>query len=74
MNIDVQFLIQILIYALSFGTFYGTTTIRLKNLEQKMDKHNNFIQRIYSLEDKVKNANQKLNKLFNDSYNFNKDA
>ncbi len=73
MNFDTEFFLQILIYALSFGTFYGTTTTRLKNLEQKMDKHNSFIERIYSLEDKVKNANYKLNKIFNDTYNFKKD-
>ncbi len=73
MSFDNEFLLQILIYALSFGTFYGTTTTRLKNLEQKMDKHNSFIERIYSLEDKVKSANAKLNKMFNDTYNYKKE-
>ncbi len=53
MNIDTQFLLQMLVYALSFGTFYGATSVRLKNLEVKMDKHNNLIDRVYKLEHKI---------------------
>ncbi len=63
MSVDTQFLIQMLIYSLSFGVFYGTTTVRLKTLEQKMDKHNNMIVRIYSLEEHSKNMNEKINEI-----------
>ncbi len=63
MSVDTQFLVQMLIYSLSFGVFYGTTTIRLKNLEQKMDKHNNVIERIYSLEEHSKSMSEKINEI-----------
>lgn len=51
------------------GTFGGIiassklTVYRIKQLENKVDKHNNFAQRIPLLEEKVKVINHRLNDL-----------
>ena len=51
------------------GTFGGIvasnrlTIYRLKELEKKVDKHNNIVERTYILEGKVDNACEKLKRL-----------
>lgn len=51
------------------GTFSGIitssklTVYRIKQLENKVDKHNNFAQRIPLIEEKVKVINHRLNDL-----------
>lgn len=51
------------------GTFGGIitsselTVYRIKQLENKVDKHNNFAQRIPLIEEKVKVINHRLNDL-----------
>ncbi len=65
MIVDVQFWLQMIIYAISFGVFYGTTTARLKTLEQKMDKHNSVMERVFRLEDSDKCTNRRISDLHN---------
>ncbi len=51
------------------GTFGGIlvssrlTNYRLEALEKKVQRHNNFIERVYILEEKVKVANHRLEDL-----------
>lgn len=49
-NLDIGFWIQILLYAVSFGTMYGTLQTRLKYMEEKLDKHNHLVERMYAVE------------------------
>lgn len=49
----IGLLIQLCAYGVSFGTIYGTVTTRLKYLEQKVDKHNQVVERTYALEKEV---------------------
>ena len=52
-----------------FGSYLGqrkTTALvvyRLEQLEKKVDKHNNVIERTYILEEQMKSANHRLNNL-----------
>jgi peptidoglycan hydrolase CwlO-like protein len=39
---------------------------RINSLEEKMDKHNNVIERVYKLEEDQKNAQYRINDLKND--------
>lgn len=65
---------EILVAVLSLvGTLFGTlsgmlassklTAYRIKQLENKVDKHNNFAQRIPIVEEKIKVINHRINDL-----------
>ncbi len=56
MDFDPQFWVQILIYAVSFGVVYGQITTRIKYLEQKVDKHNQVVERMAVAERDIKSA------------------
>ncbi|MEG1012285.1 MAG: hypothetical protein RSD27_11340 [Ruthenibacterium sp.] len=60
MAFDVSFWVQMFVYAVSFGIFYGATTTRLKALETKMDKHNSVMERTFKLEESCKSAHRRL--------------
>ena len=53
----------------ALGTFGGMltsaklTTYRIQELEKKVDKHNNFAQRVPSLEEQMKVANNRIRDL-----------
>ena len=55
-----DFWIQMVVYAISFGTFAGTVTTKLNNLEKKQDKHNNLIERMAVVEQSVKSAHHRM--------------
>lgn len=63
MEFDTSFWVQMVVYALSFGTVYGTITQRLKNLEQKVDKHNNVVERTFRLEESTKSAHHRIDEI-----------
>ncbi|MFA9375745.1 MAG: hypothetical protein ACERKZ_03215 [Lachnotalea sp.] len=46
----IGLVIQMVAYGVSIGTIYGIITTRLKYIEQKVDKHNNVVERVYALE------------------------
>ena len=50
---DAQFWIQMVAYAISIGAVYGTITTRLKYMEQKLDKHNHLVERMYDCEKRL---------------------
>ncbi|MEG1125714.1 MAG: hypothetical protein RSE10_03400 [Oscillospiraceae bacterium] len=60
------FWVQIVMYAVSFGAVYGTITTRLKNLEEKVNKHNNLIERMYIVEASAKSAHHRIDELRKD--------
>ncbi len=63
---DVQFWIQIVIYAVSFGIVYGQLQTKIKYIEQKLDKHNNFVERLYKVEESVRLAQSRIDNLEDD--------
>lgn len=63
MTLDVQFWLQILIYALSFGAMWGNFSTRLNYLEKKMDKHNDLQSRMAVVEASAKSAHHRLDEM-----------
>ena len=47
-------ILQVILLILGLGILYGTFKTRLDYMEEKLDKHNNFINRVYELESNVK--------------------
>jgi len=47
---STEFWIEMIIYGMSIGSFAGVVLTKLKNLEKKQDKHNNFMERLANLE------------------------
>ena len=66
MKIDMQFLIQMFVYAITFGTMYGNFKTKLDYLEKKMDKHNQLQDRMSVVEQSVKSAHHRIDDLKND--------
>lgn len=65
-NIGIDFWIQIVIYGVSFGTLWGTLQTRLKYMEQKLDKHNNLVERMYVVEERCKSNTHRIDELKGD--------
>ncbi|MBC3515917.1 hypothetical protein [Neobittarella massiliensis] len=63
MDFDPQFWVQILIYAVSFGVVYGQITTRIKYLEQKVDKHNEVVERMAMAERDIKSAHRRIDEM-----------
>ena len=63
MTFDPQFWVQILIYAVSFGVMYGQITTRIKYLEQKVDKHNQVVERMAVAERDIKSAHRRIDEM-----------
>ena len=63
MDFDPQFWVQILIYAVSFGVVYGQITTRIKYLEQKVDKHNDVVERMAMAERDIKSAHRRIDEM-----------
>lgn len=66
MEFGIDFWIQMVVYAVSLGSFSGVVLTRLNYLEKKMDKHNNFMERLTKLETRVKSDENILNELKDD--------
>lgn len=60
---STEFWIQIVVYAVSLGSFGGVVLTRLNYLEKKMDKHNNLIERMAACESSVKSAHHRIDEL-----------
>lgn len=51
------------------GSFFGVlassrlTTYRIKQLEEKVDKHNSVIERVYRLEESAKSAHHRIDEI-----------
>lgn len=58
---STQFWIQIVAYAVSIGVIYGGISARLKVLEKKVDCHNHLVERMYKVENRVKNLEREGN-------------
>lgn len=57
---STEFWIQIVIYAISFGTVFGSFRTKLQYMEKKLDKHNNFAERLIKCEESTKSAHHRI--------------
>lgn len=63
MNFNEGTIIQIATYLISTFVTGGTILWRIKELEKKVEKHNNLIERMYKVEESVKSAHKRLDGL-----------
>lgn len=61
--LGIDFWIQMVVYAVSLGTFGGTVVVRLTHLEKKMDKHNHIVERVIETEARAKSNTHRLDRL-----------
>lgn len=60
MSFSNEFWVQLIVYAISFGSLTGTILTRLHYIEKKQDKHNNFIERLVAVEQSAKSAHHRI--------------
>ena len=60
---STEFWIQMIVYAVSLGSFGGVVLTRLSYLEKKMDKHNNLVERMVAVEQSTKSAHHRIDEL-----------
>ncbi|QHI71469.1 hypothetical protein [Aminipila terrae] len=58
-----EFWIQMIVYAVSLGSFGGVVLTKLNNLEKKQDKHNGLIERMVVVEQSVKSAHRRIDEI-----------
>lgn len=58
-----DFWMQIVLYGLSVGILYGGMQVRMKDLAEKVNKHNNLIERMYKVEESAKGAHRRIDEL-----------
>ena len=63
MNFNEGTIIQIATYLISAFVTGGTILWTIKELEKKVEKHNNLIERMYKVEESVKSAHKRLDGL-----------
>lgn len=64
MELSTEFWIQIVVYAISIGSFAGIVLTRLKYIEKKQDKHNNLIERMTIVEQSTKSAHHRVDDVY----------
>ena len=65
-SLTTEFWVQIVICAISFGITFGSIRTRLNHMEKKLDKHNNFAERVIALEQSCKSAHHRIGELRED--------
>ena len=63
MDFSAEFWIQILVYAVSLGSFAGIVITRLNYIENKQDKHNSLIERMFAVEQTTKTAHARIDEI-----------
>ena len=59
-QLSTEFWMQILVYVATIAIAWGQITTRIKNLEEKVTKHNNLVERMYVVEENVKITQQQI--------------
>lgn len=59
----IGLLISLVIYGVSFGTFYGTVMTKLNILEKKQDIHNGLMERMVVVEQSTKSAHHRIDEV-----------
>lgn len=63
---STEFWVQMVVYAVSLGSFGGVVLTRLNYLDKKMDVHNKMQDRLARAETSVKSAHHRLDELRDD--------
>ncbi len=59
----IELLLQMLMYGVSFGAVYGAVRTKLNYMEKKLEKHNNFAERVIALEQSSKSAHHRIDEI-----------
>ena len=57
---STEFWVQILVYAVTTGIFAGTVLTKITYIEKKIDKHNEWVERMVKVEQSSKSAHLRL--------------
>lgn len=60
---STEFWIQMVVYAVSLGSFGGMVVTKLNALEKKQDKHNGLIERMVAVEQSTKSAHHRIDEV-----------
>ncbi|MGI6031147.1 MAG: hypothetical protein ACOX7F_06560 [Eubacteriales bacterium] len=63
MQFTTEFWVQIVVYAVTFAAAWGSMNIRIRYLEEKVDKHNQMVERMAAVEQSVKSAHHRVNEI-----------
>lgn len=66
MSLSTEFWIQIIIYLISFVFSAGVVWTKLHYIEEKLDKHNKMIERLYIVEESTKSAHRRMDEFKGD--------
>jgi hypothetical protein len=58
-----EFWVQMVVYGISVGSFAGVVLTRLSNIEKKMDKHNQLMERVAALEKDVESVHYRIQEI-----------
>ena len=58
-----EFWIQMIVYAVSLGSFAGVVLTKLAYLEKKMDKHNCLVERMAKAESSLSSVHKRVDRL-----------
>ncbi len=58
-----EFWVQMVVYAVSIGSFAGVILTKINYLEKKMDKHNGLVERMIIVEQSTKSAHHRLDEI-----------
>ncbi len=57
---STEFWVQMVVYAISIGSFAGVVLTKLAYLEKKMDKHNGLVEKVAVLEQADKDKDRRI--------------
>lgn len=60
MTLNAEIIINLFAYAITIGVVYGSIRQQIKQLAEKVDKHNNLIERMYQVESQIEIIENKL--------------
>ena len=63
MQLSTEFWIQLAVQVVFLAFFAGVVWIKLDYIEQKQDKHNDLIERMYNVEEKARKAHARLDNI-----------
>ena len=62
-SLTAGFWLQLLVYAVSIGSFAGVILTKIGYLEKKMDKHNGLVERMVTVEQKCSSAHHRIDEI-----------
>ena len=65
-GLTAGFWLQLLVYAVSIGSFAGVILTKIGYLEKKMDKHNGLVERMAVVEQSCKSAHHRIDEIRED--------